>query len=153
MTISNASSAVFSPGQDAGAAAGLTTEQAAARLAEFGPNVLPEAQAPSLLAVFLRQFLSPLIYILLAAALVSLALSDVKDALFIGVVLLTTDVIDKSFLKGSAIFSSRARITAWRRAGSEVKALPRSLYRRASFAASVRAFFGPRGFQPATKRA
>ena len=65
----------------------------------------------------------------------------------------TTDVIDKSFLKGSAIFSSRARITAWRRAGSEVKALPRSLYRRASFAASVRAFFGPRGFQPATKRA
>ena len=64
-----------------------------------------------------------------------------------------TDVIDKSFLKGSAIFSSRARITAWRRAGSEVKALPRSLYRRASFAASVRAFFGPRGFQPATKRA
>ena len=65
----------------------------------------------------------------------------------------TTDVIDKSFLKGSAIFSSRARITAWRRAGSEVKALPRSLYRRSSFAASVRAFFGPRGFQPATKRA
>ena len=65
----------------------------------------------------------------------------------------STDVIDKSFLKGSAIFSSRARITAWRRAGSEVKALPRSLYRRASFAASVRAFFGPRGFQPATKRA
>ena len=65
----------------------------------------------------------------------------------------TTDLIDKSFLKGSAIFSSRARITAWRRAGSEVKALPRSLYRRASFAASVRAFFGPRGFQPATKRA
>ena len=61
MTISNASSAVFSPGQEAGAAAGLTTEQAAARLAEFGPNVLPEAQAPSLLTVFLRQFLSPLI--------------------------------------------------------------------------------------------
>ena len=93
MTISNASSAVFSPGQEAGAAEGLTTEQAAARLAEFGPNVLPEAQAPSLLAVFLRQFLSPLIYILLAAALVSLALSDVKDALFIGVVLLINGII------------------------------------------------------------
>jgi len=65
----------------------------------------------------------------------------------------STDVIDKSFLIGFAIFSSCAWVTAWRRAGSEVRALPRSLYRRASFAASVRAFFGPRWFQPETKRA
>ena len=65
----------------------------------------------------------------------------------------TTDVIDKSLLDGSALISRCARRTAWRRAGSEVKALPRSLYRRPSLAASVRAFFGPRGFQPATKRA
>ena len=65
----------------------------------------------------------------------------------------TTDVIDKGFLDGSAIFFCCAWVTAWRRAGSEVRALPRSLYRRTSFAASVRAFFGPRGFQPETKRA
>ena len=65
----------------------------------------------------------------------------------------TTDVIDKSFLDRSALFSCCARTTAWRRAGSEVRALPRSYYRRTSFAASVRAFLGPRGFQPATKRA
>ena len=65
----------------------------------------------------------------------------------------TTDVMDNCFLIGSAIFSSRAWMTAWRRAGSEVRALPRSLYRRTSFAVSVRAFLGPRGFQPATKRA
>jgi hypothetical protein len=65
----------------------------------------------------------------------------------------TTDVIDKSVLIGFAIFSRCAWVTAWRRAGSEVKVLPRSLYRRTSFAASVRTFFGPRGFQPATKRA
>ncbi len=65
----------------------------------------------------------------------------------------TTDVIDKSLLDGSALFSRCARRTAWRRAGSEVKALPRSLYRSPSLAASVRAFFRPRGFQPATKRA
>lgn len=64
----------------------------------------------------------------------------------------TTDVIDKSFLVGFAIFSSCAWVTAWRRAGSEVRALPRSLYRRTSFAASVRALFGPRLFQPETKR-
>lgn len=65
----------------------------------------------------------------------------------------TTDVIDKILFDKSALFSCRARTTAWRRAGSEVRALPRSFYRRTSFAASVRAFLGPRGFQPATKRA
>src|SRR6204780_5629835 len=65
----------------------------------------------------------------------------------------TTDVIDKCFFGGSELFSSRARATAWRRAGREAQALPRSLHRRPSVAAPVRACFGPRGFQPATKRA
>ncbi|MBA7558537.1 hypothetical protein ES708_00141 [subsurface metagenome] len=65
----------------------------------------------------------------------------------------TTDVIDKSFLRRSALFSARARATAWRRAGREVGALPRSLYRRTSVAAPVRTFLGPCGFQPVTKRA
>jgi hypothetical protein len=64
----------------------------------------------------------------------------------------TTDVIDKCFLTRSALFSSRARATAWRRAGREAQALPRSLHRRPSVAAPVRACLGPRGFQPATKR-
>ena len=40
----------------------------------------------------------------------------------------TTDVIDKSFLDESAVFSSCAWMTAWRRAGFEVNALSRSLY-------------------------
>jgi hypothetical protein len=65
----------------------------------------------------------------------------------------TTDVIDKSFLIGFAIFSCCAWVTAWRRAVSEVRALPRSLYSRSSFAAPVRTLFGPRWFQPETKRA
>ena len=65
----------------------------------------------------------------------------------------TTDVIDKSFLRGSALFLAGARATAWRRAGREVGALRRSLYRRTSVAAPVRTFFGPCGFQPVTKRA
>jgi transposase len=64
----------------------------------------------------------------------------------------TTDVIDKCILRRSAVSLCRARVTAWRRAGPEVQALPRSPYRRSSGAAPVRAF-GPLGFQPATKRA
>ena len=65
----------------------------------------------------------------------------------------TTDVIDKCFLAGSELFSSRAWVTAWRRAGREAQALPRSLHRRTSVAAPVRTRLGPRGFQPETKRA
>ena len=65
----------------------------------------------------------------------------------------TTDVIDKCFLAGSALFSSRAWVTARRRAGREAQALPRSLHRRTSVAAPVRTRLGPRGFQPETKRA
>ena len=65
----------------------------------------------------------------------------------------TTDVIDKCFFAGSELFSSRAWVTARRRAGREAQALPRSLHRRTSVAAPVRTRLGPRGFQPATKRA
>ncbi len=72
---------------------GLSQEEADIRLMQFGPNTLPEPQASSLLATFLRQFRSPLIYILLAATLVSLTLGDVRDALFIGIVLVANGVI------------------------------------------------------------
>lgn len=64
----------------------------------------------------------------------------------------TTDVIDKGFLCGSALRCCRAWATTWRRAGREVRALPRRLHRRSSSVAPVRTFFGPCGFQPATKR-
>ena len=82
---------VSAPGMDG--VVGLTAAEASARLAQFGPNTLPESRPLSLVSVFLRQFLSPLIYILLAAALVSLVLSDIQDALFIGVVLLLNGII------------------------------------------------------------
>jgi hypothetical protein len=65
----------------------------------------------------------------------------------------TTDVIDKCFVAGPELPSFCARTTAWRRAGREARALPRSLYRRTSVAVPVRTRFGPRGFQPATNRA
>lgn len=50
---------------------GLSAAEAAERLARSGPNRLPEPRTPSLLLVFLAQFRSPLIYILLIAAAVS----------------------------------------------------------------------------------
>jgi hypothetical protein len=65
----------------------------------------------------------------------------------------TTDVIDKSFLARSGLFYFARQATARRRAGREAQALPRSLHCRPSLAAPVRTCWGPRGFQPATKRA
>ena len=75
------------------ASTGLSQVEAVERLARFGENLLPEPKAPSLLSLFLQQFKSPLIYILLLAAAVSLVLSEVEDAIFISVVLLLNGVI------------------------------------------------------------
>ncbi|WP_418936466.1 cation-translocating P-type ATPase [Neorhizobium galegae] len=72
---------------------GLSGIEAAARLAQFGENRLPEPKAPSLFLIFLAQFRSPLIYILLIAAAVSLLVSEAEDAVFIGIVLVLNGVI------------------------------------------------------------
>jgi Ca2+-transporting ATPase len=49
------------------ATTGLTEDEALRRLAEFGPNALPEGKRPSLARRLLRQFKSALIYLLLLA--------------------------------------------------------------------------------------
>jgi P-type Ca2+ transporter type 2C len=51
---------------------GLSTREAQARLARFGPNRLEEAQQAPKWRKFLEQFADPLIYLLLAAAAVAL---------------------------------------------------------------------------------
>lgn len=72
---------------------GLTSAEAESRLAKFGPNRLPEQPPPSVWAIIARQFKSPLIYILAAAAVVSLFMQDYKDALFIAIVLVLNGAI------------------------------------------------------------
>lgn len=62
---------------------GLSAREAAARRARFGPNELPERAVRSLFVIYLSQFRSPFIYLLLAAAAVSLGFGKVTDALFI----------------------------------------------------------------------
>lgn len=68
---------------------GLSEAEAAARLESWGANRLPEPRGKTLFGVFLKQFKSPFIYLLLAAAGVSLGLGHVTDAAFILAVLLT----------------------------------------------------------------
>ncbi|HUX68222.1 MAG TPA: HAD-IC family P-type ATPase [Terriglobales bacterium] len=67
---------------------GLSTAQAELRRREFGHNVLPVQPPPTLWAIFGRNLLSPLIYILLAAGVVALFLGDRTDAGFILAVVL-----------------------------------------------------------------
>jgi len=72
---------------------GLSTAQAQQRLITFGANSLPSAQHVSLLSIILHQFLDPLIYILLFAAILSAAIGAIADMVFIFVVLIVNATI------------------------------------------------------------
>jgi Ca2+-transporting ATPase len=68
---------------------GLAPDEVAARQRQYGRNLLPTKPPPQLWLVILHQFTNSLIYILLIAGLVALAIGDFKDAAFIfGVVIL-----------------------------------------------------------------
>jgi magnesium-transporting ATPase (P-type) len=73
--------------------AGLSAQEVERRLAKHGPNILPEKGPSPLWLIVLRQFISPLIYILVIAAVVSAVIGDVKDAGFIAAVLAINAVI------------------------------------------------------------
>ncbi|MBI5619733.1 HAD-IC family P-type ATPase, partial [Candidatus Gottesmanbacteria bacterium] len=60
--------------------AGLTSVEANRRLARFGPNTIVHAAANTPLRQFLSQFTSPLVILLLIAAVLSLALGETFDA-------------------------------------------------------------------------
>ncbi|MBH0180375.1 MAG: HAD-IC family P-type ATPase [Nitrospira sp.] len=59
---------------------GLSDEEARQRLQQEGPNELPEAPPPSLLKLFLSQFTSVIVWVLIGAAVVSGLLEDWLDA-------------------------------------------------------------------------
>lgn len=71
---------------------GLTSAQVLEQRAKFGENRLPNEKGVSAWAVLLNQFKSPLVYIILAAAGVSLALGEFGDFVIILAVIIV-DVI------------------------------------------------------------
>lgn len=72
---------------------GLDDGEARKRLERYGPNTLPKDSRAGLGQIFLRQFTDPLIYILLIAAAVSLAIGSAGNAGFIGAVLLINALV------------------------------------------------------------
>ncbi len=67
---------------------GLSSSEAKSRLQEHGPNELERKKKTPAILMLLRQFRSPLVYILLAAAIVEFALGRYLDASVIMAVLL-----------------------------------------------------------------
>ncbi|MGZ8385505.1 MAG: cation-translocating P-type ATPase [Nitrospira sp.] len=59
---------------------GLVGQEVERRHAEFGPNELPEAPPPSLVKLFLSQFSSVIVWVLIGAAIISGLLEDWLDA-------------------------------------------------------------------------
>ncbi len=72
---------------------GLNQQESVTRLEKYGPNSLPKSEQPSIFKIFLHQFASPLIYVLLAAAVVSIIIQEFSDAAFIAAVLLINAII------------------------------------------------------------
>jgi magnesium-transporting ATPase (P-type) len=72
---------------------GLSHREVEKRRSEFGINELPIAKAPTLVVIFFRQLLNPLIYILIIAGLISLIIQEYSDAIFIFAVILLNSII------------------------------------------------------------
>lgn len=72
---------------------GLNASQVKERRGKYGPNTLPVKKVPSVFLIFFKQFLSPLIYVLIAAGITSLAIGDAKDAVFIFLVIVINALV------------------------------------------------------------
>ena len=72
---------------------GLSENEVEERRREAGENVLPQAKGPSALSTLLAQFKSPLVYIILAAALISLIVGEMADFAIIMVVVVLDAVV------------------------------------------------------------
>lgn len=65
---------------------GLTDKEAGRRLSEYGPNELADHGKKPLIKRILEQFMDPLIYVLMAAGVISVILGEVEDAAIIAAV-------------------------------------------------------------------
>ena len=97
---------------------GLSQAEADERLRRYGPNRLPRRKPSSLGRLFVSQFRSPLIYLLLGATLFSLAIGHGVDAAFIAAVLVINAVVgtvqehraDTSMAALDRLIQHRARV-------------------------------------------
>jgi calcium-translocating P-type ATPase len=92
---------------------GLSSDEARERLERFGPNTIRTADVDPWWRILLRQFLDPLIYILIAAGLLTLAFRDYVDsAVIFAVVLLNGGIGFVQELRARNSITSLAAMSA-----------------------------------------
>ncbi|MDO8622146.1 MAG: cation-transporting P-type ATPase [bacterium] len=83
---------------------GLTNAEAATRLRQHGPNMLPEPRRPGAFAVIVEELRNPILLILVAAAIAAIVIGERIDGIFVVV----TIVITGGFGVGMALRAERA---------------------------------------------
>ncbi|MEO6186636.1 MAG: magnesium-translocating P-type ATPase [Steroidobacteraceae bacterium] len=93
--------------------AGLTPADAAARLLSHGPNSLEAMKNASALGLFINQFKSPLVLILICASVISLVAAEWIDAAVVLVIVFGSTILGfvQEYVAGSAIKQLRSQIT------------------------------------------
>ncbi|MEO8449358.1 MAG: magnesium-translocating P-type ATPase [Gemmatimonadota bacterium] len=94
-------------------ATGLETAEAERRLARSGPNTIKSHQQATALGLFLNQFKSPLVLILIFAAVVSLLVGEWIDAMIVLAVLLGGTVLGfvQEYRASNAVEKLRSQVT------------------------------------------
>lgn len=94
-------------------AKGLSCRQANARLKRYGANALATARNTTALALFVNQFRSPLVLILILAALVSLLVAEWVDAVAVLAIVFGSTLLGflQEFVADNAIERLRSRLT------------------------------------------
>jgi Mg2+-importing ATPase len=92
--------------------AGLSAEEAASRLKEYGENTIKEQKKSTPLLLFLSQFKNPIILILLAATGISAATGDWNDSLIILAIILGSSILSflQEYSAGNAVKELRSKI-------------------------------------------
>lgn len=111
-------------------AAGLSSEEAQRRLLQYGPNRLRDDDGNHPLAIVFRQFRSPMVLILLGAAVLSAFLGQTDEAAIVAVIVLASTGLGfyQEYRAGNAVAELRRRVsvTSWvRRDGRDLE-LPSS---------------------------
>lgn len=97
---------------------GLSSAEAASRLSTHGPNELRQDAAPSPILLLMSQFKSPLVALLLGAAVLAGVLGEVADAIAIGVIVALNAIVgfvqefraERALLALRAMTAPRARV-------------------------------------------
>lgn len=92
---------------------GLAESEVPARLAQYGPNSLESARSSGALALYARQFKSPLVLILIAASAVSLVATEWVDAGVVLAVVFGSTILGflQEFMASHAIEQLRSQVT------------------------------------------